>query len=285
MAKEVLILGAKGMLGRSLAELFTKKKYKVTAWDLAQIDITDPEQCREKIPRLEVPLIINAAAYTNVDGAEKEQDTAMKINGEAAGYLAEIAEETGAKLVHYSTDYVFDGKSKKPYNEDDKTNPISAYGKSKLKGEENILKTGSDFIIIRTEWLFGKYGKNFVRSIINAASQKNKLEVVNDQKGAPTFTVDLAEATLNLITKSADGIVNFTSSGETTWFDFASLILRELNIDTVDVAPIKSSKLKLPAKRPANSLLSLDKYKKITGKTPPEYSDALNRYLKLILLK
>jgi len=285
MGKKVLLIGSRGMLGRELAPLLGKRKFDVTEWDLADIDIADKETCEQKILPMSLDIIINAAAFTNVDGAEKEKKKALSVNRDGPKYLAGIAKEIGAKLIHYSTDYVFDGKKKTPYNETDKPKPLSTYGQSKLAGEEGIIEACDDYLIIRTEWLYGKHGKNFVRSIISAASQKTKLEVVNDQRGSPTYAFDLAEATLFLIKKNAQGIVNFTSSGDTTWYDFAALILKELGIDSVEVVPISSTKLKLPAKRPANSQLDCSLYKKITGKTPSDWQNALKRYMKTVLLK
>jgi dTDP-4-dehydrorhamnose reductase len=285
MGKKVLLIGSRGMLGRELAALLGKHKFDVTEWDLADIDIADKKMCEQKIPPLSPDIIINAAAYTNVDGAETEKKDAFAINRDGPKNLAEIAKETGAKLIHYSTDYIFDGKKKTPYSETDKPKPLSVYGQSKLAGEEGVREACDDYLIIRAEWLYGRHGKNFVQSIISAASQKTKLEVVNDQRGSPTYAFDLAEATLFLIKKNANGIVNFTSSGNATWYDFAILILKELGIDSVEVVPISSTKLKLPAKRPENSQLDCSLYKKITGKTPPDWKKALNRYMKTVLLK
>lgn len=284
MAEKVLINGSKGMLGRELVSLFRKSGYDVTGYDLRELDITDSDACEASIEKIQPKIVINAAAYTDVDKAEEEKEKAIQVNGDGAGYLAQASAKIGALIVYFSTDYIFDGKKKDPYTEDDKPNPISAYGKSKLKGEEKTKKENDNYLIIRTEWLYGRYGKNFVKSIIDAASRGKELKVVSDQVGSPTCAVDLAAATLRLIKKKAKGIINFTSSGDTTWYDFAELILKKLKIDTVKVTPISSADLKRPAKRPANSRLALDKYKKTTGEKPPDYKDALNRYFKSVLI-
>jgi dTDP-4-dehydrorhamnose reductase len=284
MADKILITGSKGMLGRDLVSIFRKNRYEVTAYDVSELDITDSSACDAVIENVKPDIIINAAAYTDVDKAEEEKDKAKKINGDGAGNLAKTASKNGALIVYFSTDYIFDGKKKEEYTEDDKPNPISAYGRSKLMGEDKIKDATDDYLIIRTEWLYGKYGNNFVKSIINAASSGENLKVVNDQEGSPTYTVDLADATFRLIKEKARGIINFTSTGHTTWFDFAELIMKKLKIGTLKVIPISSADLNRPAKRPANSRLALEKYIKITGDKPPDYQKALDRYFKSILI-
>lgn len=278
MGERILITGAGGMLGRELTARLSKEGYEVTPTDITQLDITDSDACRLYIEKTEAQIVINCAAYTLVDKAEEEPDKAMDVNGSAPGKLAESAMEVGALLIHYSTDYVFDGAKEGFYIEDDEPSPLSAYGRSKLEGERQIQSAGCKYLIIRAEWLYGRFGKHFIRSIVKAAGKLQFLEVVNDQFGSPTYAYDLAQATKLLIKAKADGIVNFSNSGATSWFDFTKLIFNEIGI-VREVRPITSDKLNRPAERPKNSRLDLSKYRLITGKTPPSYQDALKRYL------
>ncbi|MBN2135172.1 MAG: dTDP-4-dehydrorhamnose reductase [Acidobacteria bacterium] len=285
MGKKAAIFGSAGMLGRDLVTCFTENNWDVAGFDVGEVDITDAVACLNTVSSLSPDIVINAAAFTDVDRAEKEKDAAFAVNATGAHNLSIAAEKAGCKIIYYSTDYIFDGRKTDAYTEEDKPNTLSSYGASKLKGEELTIAGNPNHLIIRTSWLYGKHGKNFIRSIINAASQKNELEVVNDQRGAPTYTVDLAEAALNLVQKDARGICNFANGGATTWYDFAKIILDRLNITEVEVKPITTAQLKRPARRPANSLLSLEKYKKLTGETPPEFTDALERYFKSVLFE
>ena len=279
MGDRILITGAEGMLGRELTSKFLKEGYEVTPTDIAQLDINDSKACLQYLEKTRAQIVINCAAYTLVDKAEEEPDKAMEVNGYAPGILAEAVKEAGSFLVHYSTDYVFDGTKEGFYLEDDAPSPLSMYGRSKLEGEKRIQASGCNFLIIRSEWLFGKLGNHFIRSIVKAASRMRYLEVVNDQIGSPTYAVDLAEATELLIRKKANGIVHFTSSGVTSWYDFTKLIFGELGIEK-EIRPITSDELNRPAKRPRNSKLDGSKYIHITGQIPPAYDDALQRYLK-----
>jgi dTDP-4-dehydrorhamnose reductase len=279
MVERILITGAEGMLGKELIVRLLNEGYEVIATDLDDLDITDPAASKRYVRESGADIIINSAAYTLVDKAEDEPKKAMAVNGSGPGYLAEAANQTDAFLVHYSTDYIFDGAKKSPYDENDEPSPLSSYGRSKLEGEKRILAAQTRYLIIRTEWLFGNYGNNFVRSIRNAASRLPRIEVVNDQYGSPTYAVDLAEATVILLRAKSEGIVNFTNSGTTTWFDFAKLILKELSLGT-EVQPITSDQLNRPASRPLNSRLDLAKYIGISGTQPPHFEDALRRYLK-----
>lgn len=279
MDERILITGAGGMLGREVAERLKVEGCKVTATDLQDLNIADPEACYKSIEKTDAQIVINCAAYTQVDKAEEENEKATEVNGNAPGFLAIASKKAGALLIHYSTDYVFDGTKDAPYLEDDQPSPLSAYGRSKLEGEKQIQSSGCRHLIIRTEWLFGKGGSHFIRSIVNAAAKLPHLDVVNDQFGSPTYAYDTAEATAMLIRAGAEGIVHFTSSGSTSWFDFTKLIFAELGISK-EVRPMSTDKLNRPAKRPSNSRLDCSKYVRITGKTPPPYEDALRRYLK-----
>ncbi|MDP3057626.1 MAG: NAD(P)-dependent oxidoreductase [bacterium] len=307
--KKVLILGASGMLAADLIKVFSaSKKYALTAWGFRDLDITNEEAVKEKIGKFKPDIIINAAAYTAVDQAEKEFDKAMAVNGYALKNLAEIASETGACLVHYSTDYVFDGKNPKGYKEDSEPNPVSAYGQSKFVGEQMISMTafhnsgggcagcgaghGCDkikamkplnYYIIRSSWLYGKNGKNFVDTMVGLAAKHKELKVVKDQRGSPTFTVDLAKATKDLIEKDLSfGIYHFTNKTPKkgiNWYDFAREIFKikkiKVAVKPVTTKEFYSGNKNYLAKRPAYSML-------INTKLPSarNWKEALKDYLK-----
>lgn len=255
---KTLILGAKGMLGHELAKAFLD--FKPFLWDLDEIDITSETQVKEKISDLAPELIINAAAYTNVDACETNEALATKVNGQAVGYLANVAAKIGAVLVHFSTDYVFDGTKKEGYKEDDAPNPINAYGRSKLSGEQMLKQVQHDagnftYYIIRTAWLYGVHGKNFVETMLALAEKGEPIKVVDDQIGSPTYAVDLAKATRELVeSKKSSGIYHRTNAGQTSWYWFAKEIFTVFNRQ-VDLSPCASSEYPLPAKRPEYSVL------------------------------
>jgi len=251
---KILILGAKGMLGRELAEVFSSQN--PILWDKEEIDISSNKEVQEKIGKLKPRIIINAAAYTNVDEAEKNKDLSFKINGEAVGFLAEISKKIDAILIHYSTDYVFDGNKKDGYKENDEPkNPLNIYGQSKLLGEQLLKKNTKKYYLIRTSWLFGKYGKNFVETILNLSQKQKELEVVDDQYGKPTYAPDLAKKTKEILEKQKPfGIYHVTNEKMTNWYEFARKILEVSNINK-KVKPCKSEKFSRPAKRPSYSIL------------------------------
>ncbi|MEK7125651.1 MAG: dTDP-4-dehydrorhamnose reductase [Patescibacteria group bacterium] len=252
---KTLIIGAKGMLGHELAKVFLD--FKPFLWDMAEIDITNEAMVNEKIGDLAPELIINAAAYTNVDACETNEAVATKVNGEAVGYLANIAAKLGATLVHYSTDYVFDGSKKAGYGEADAPKPINAYGRSKLAGEQAIQNSGlKNYYIIRTAWLYGKDGKNFVETMLSLAEKGQPIKVIDDQVGSPTYVADLAKATRGLVeSKKPSGIYHRTNAGQTSWHGFAKEIFSVFH-KQVNLSPCASSEYPLPAQRPAWSVLN-----------------------------
>jgi len=270
---KILILGARGMLGTELSSVFME--LHPTLWDQEDLDITKTNLVEEKIESLKPGLIINAAAYTNVDESEEKQDIANRINGEAVKSIAKIAHKIDATLIHYSTDYVFNGKKKKGYKEDEQTDPINAYGNSKLLGENAITGNCTKYYLIRSSWLFSKHGKNFVETIIKLGNSKKEVKVVNDQYGKPTYAVDLAKKTRELIElKKEFSIYHITNEDETSWHDFAKEIFRQEKIDS-NLVPIKSSQFPQAAKRPKYSSL-------INTKVPPlrNWQEALGSYLR-----
>jgi dTDP-4-dehydrorhamnose reductase len=258
MIMRILILGAKGMLGNELAKVFAK--HKPFLWDLDEIDITDRSQVEQKISNLAPELIINAAAYTDVDACEENEELATKVNGEAVGYLADVAHHLKVTLVHYSTDYVFDGNNKQGYVEDDELSPVNAYGRSKLSGELRVTSYElRDFYLIRTAWLYGLQGKNFVETMLSMAQAVEPLKVIDDQVGSPTYAPDLAEATLDIIeSKKPYGIYHRTNSGQTSWYGFAKEIF-EIFGKKVELGPCTTEEYPLPAKRPKYSVLQSTK--------------------------
>lgn len=233
-------------------------------------------------------VIVNCAAYTNVDGCETNGDRAFKGNGEGPGYLAEAALELDATLVHISTDYVFPGDKREPYREDDPTGPVSAYGRSKLAGEQAIAASGlTKYFIVRTSWLYGPGGNNFVETILRLAREREQLRIVADQHGSPTYTADLAQGIFSLLASAKErptyGLNHFSNTGFCTWYEFAERIVslarsHNLPVKVDSLLPIRTEEYPLPAQRPAYSVFSTAKYEEATGQTPPHWHDSLMSY-------
>ena len=269
------------MLGSDLAAQF-KYRHEVVGMDIGDIDITRASDCRNAVNSVQPQLVINAAAYTNVDGCETAKDECFAVNAEAVKNIALACKDKNITVIHYSTDYVFDGNGKSPYQEDDPCNPINSYGASKLAGEYHLRNLTDNFILIRTAWLYGANGKNFVRAILDKARETGKLTVVDDQLGSPTCTRDLAAATELLVDKNARGIFHVTNRGFCTWYDFARKILQEAHLDTVELLPMKSSELQRAAKRPGYSVLSGQKFVAATGKSMQPWQLAFSDYYKFM---
>jgi dTDP-4-dehydrorhamnose reductase len=252
---KVLITGSLGMLGTDLMAVF-KPVHDTAGLDLPDFDITFPEQCLATVTALRPDVIINAAAFTRVDDCETHEKEAFQVNGYGAGNLARAAASIGALFVHYSTDYIFDGLKNEAYREGDAPNPQSAYGKSKLLGETLIRRECENHLIIRTSWLFGPNGPNFIRTIISAAKKGAPLRVVHDQRGSPTYTKDLAQWTLQMIDAGCRSTYHVTNSGSCTWFELASRAVEWAGIEGISIAPVTTAEFPRPAKRPANSILA-----------------------------
>ena len=270
---KVIIIGAKGMLGSMLATIF--EDHKPLLWDKDDIDITNIEQVREKFQQEQPTVVINAAAYTDVDGAETNRDVAFLVNETGVRNLATVAQELDAKLVHYSTDYVFPGTSQEGYKENDPPGPaVNVYGESKLAGERALVEVKPFFYLIRTAWLYGPNGKNFVETMLSLAATKKELQVVHDQHGCPTFTKDVAQFTRHLIDESySSGIYHAVNGGMTTWFDFAKEIFMISGLH-IDVQPTTSNAFIRPAKRPAYSILL-----NTQGPAMRSWQEALKEYI------
>ncbi len=279
--KKILVIGAKGMLGRDLVETlrFSFPKDEITGWDLKEIDIQEKRSTVTKIKNLKPNVIVHLAAYTDVDGCELNEKKAFAVNAEGTKHVALAAAACGAEVVTLSTDYVFDGKKERPYLEEDPPNPLNVYGRSKWKGEQYVQELVKDALIVRTQWLYGKHGKNFVASILRQAREKEVLSVVNDQVGSPTYTLDLSRAIALLIEREAHGIFHIANSDSCTWYHYARTILELSGIEGVKVVPISSKKLASPAVRPAYSVLDTEKLKRETGLTLRPWVEALKEYL------
>lgn len=292
---KMLVTGCRGQLGSQIMNILQKgvselgeipKQYKDIEFigtDSDELDIVDLQRLKEYMKELKPDIVINSAAYTNVDECEKNKDLAFKVNSLGPRNLAIACEEVGAKFIHISTDYVFEGNGKLPYTEYDITNPISVYGKTKLLGENFVRDFCSKYFIIRTAWLYGYNGKNFVKTILKAAKEKGHLDVVDDQRGNPTNAEDLAHHILKLGLTEEYGVYHCTGSGECSWYDFAKTIVEYAGIECV-VNPITSDKINRAAKRPAFSSLDNMMIRCTIGDEMREWREALLLYVKNILI-
>ena len=275
----ILVTGANGMLGRDLVPALTAAGHEAAGATRAAFDVTDRDETLRAIGEAAPDLVVHAAAYTRVDDAEREPERAFAVNHGGTRNVADACGARGAKLVYVSTDYVFDGTARAPYRETDPTNPLSVYGRSKWMGEREVERLGNDGLIVRTSWLYGPHGPNFVEAILRQAGEKGRLTVVNDQEGAPTYAADLAEAIAVLVDRGAGGKVHFSGDGSCTWFEFAREIVSQAGMAGVETLPITSESLGRPAPRPAYSVLCLDRYISLTGCRPPGWKESLSRYL------
>ncbi len=248
----ILITGARGQLGQALQRQYAD--YDVTAWDLEDLDITQFDEVKKALDQLRPHVVINAAAFTQVDAAETKQEAAYRGNALGPKNLAVVTYELGIALVHFSTDYVFDGQQTRPYHEFDRTNPLSVYGHSKLAGEEAVRVANPRHLIVRTAWLYHTIGKNFPNTICRMAG-KEVVRVVNDQFGSPTFAPHLARAVFQLVETDAYGTYHMAGSGGTSWYEFTQALYQALGIQTT-VVPIPTVQYPLPASRPAYAVLN-----------------------------
>ncbi len=251
----ILITGAEGMLGTDLAQELGRA-HDVLGLGRKGLDIADRAQCSEKIAQFLPDVVINAAGMTDVDGCETRQEEAYQVNGQGPGNLAAAAARTGCVLVQYSTDYIFDGTKQGSYCEDDTPNPQSVYGKSKWCGEETVRSLNPDHLILRTSWVFGRNGSNFIRSIAGAARDGKALRVVDDQRGSPSYTLDLAVHTRMMLEAGCRGTYHLTNGGSCTWYALAVQVVRWLGLEEVTVTPVSTAEFPRPAARPPNSVLA-----------------------------
>ncbi|MEG4035864.1 dTDP-4-dehydrorhamnose reductase [Microcoleus sp. S36b_A4] len=284
---KILLAGGSGQLAQELQPILLSVG-DVIALDRTRLDLSQPESIRQAMAEIQPDLVINSGAYTAVDKAESEPELAYAVNAIAPGIFAEECEKQGASLIHFSTDYVFDGSHGSAYLETDSTNPLGTYGKSKLAGEAAILKSGNRHIIIRTAWVYGNGGKsNFVKTMLRLGKEREEIRVVADQIGSPTWTGDLGAATsqiIPLLGPGTFGTYQYTNSGVCSWYDFAIAIFEEaaqlgLPLKVQRVIPITTAEYPTPAKRPAFSVLSTVKISALLGTYPPHWRQGLRQML------
>lgn len=282
----ILVTGANGQLGHEMQRVAKSSNHNYIFTDVAdgyeKLDITNIEEIRNMVKNNNVDIIVNCAAYTNVDKAESDYDTADLINNTAAGNLATAMKEAGGTLIHISTDYVFQGDRNTPCQEDWTTNPLGVYGKTKLAGEAAIATTGCNSIIIRTAWLYSQWGKNFVKTMQSLTATHDTLKVVFDQVGTPTFAGDLADTIAHIINTgqtNKTGIYHFSNEGVCSWYDFAKMICK-LSGNTCDISPCYSEEFPSPVKRPHFSVLDKRKIKETFGIKVPYWTDSLEVCMK-----
>lgn len=287
---KILVTGAGGQLGVDLVPMLKKAGYEVLAFGSRELDITDAASLKKAVEDHGPAVLVNCGAYTKVDLAEKERVKAYAVNRDGAANLAAAAALSGATLVHISTDFVFDGTTPAPYSEDSPTNPLSVYGDSKLKGEEEIAKKLEEHVIIRTSWLYGSGGGNFVKTILRLAGEKETLRIIYDQTGTPTWTVDLAGAVVSVVDKLGSGakdygVYHYSNEGVASWYDFALSAVEEAEglgavLKCSRIEPIRTAEYPTPAKRPAYSVLDKKKIKSVFALEVPHWRGSLKRMLK-----
>ena len=282
------MLGRHGQVGAALTQSM-QGLGELIALDRAQLDLSNPDAIRTALRELQPQMIINAAAYTAVDAAESDEATAFQINAEAPRVIAEESERLGAAMIHYSTDYVFDGGKQGAWMEDDATAPLSVYGHSKLAGEQAITDVGGTHLILRTSWVYGLHGKNFLLTMLKLAESRDSLAIVDDQIGAPTWALTIADATSAIIRDAGEpaqlaalsGIYHLCAGGHTSWFGFAQAIFSHASVQRKpQLRPITTAEYPTPAQRPHNSILNTDKFRRSFGDLPT-WDDALQTCLQM----
>ena len=275
---EILIIGAKGMLGGDIIKSYSEN-LNVRGIGRETMDITRRQDVFEIIETLSPKIVINCAGLTNVDICEENSELAFKVNCDGAENLALACKKIGAKLIHISTDYVFDGEKSVPYTEDDQPNPISIYSESKFAGEEKVRNNLDDHLIIRTAWIYGFHTKSFTRMVLKRAKEQEVVPVINDQYGSPTYTFDIAEGILKLLERNLNGTFHLTNEGICTRYEFTKEIFRLAGLNSDRVKPISSKEMNWVARRPKRLELSKEKYKKATGCGIRQWGKALKDYL------
>jgi dTDP-4-dehydrorhamnose reductase len=278
MGSEVVaLLGGRGMLGTEVAAACRQRGYTVRLYDLPEFDITNANHLRQAVETADV--IINCAAYTNVDGAQTQTDLAHRVNGEAVGRLGQLARARGKWVLHVSTDFVFDGTLDRPYVEDDAPNPINEYGKSKLAGEVLLRDSGCAHCLLRLEWTYGRHGRNFITKLVERARTGGALRVVDDQVGSPTATTAVAQAICDLLRQRAQGLFHFANAGYVSRYDIAVFVFRQLGL-SVDLKPCRTSDYPAPAARPLNSRFDCHKIQPLLSEPIAPWKRPLEHFLK-----
>ena len=282
---KILVTGAAGQLGRELVLMLQAAGEEVVGIDKQELDLSCTDEVAEGIANYGVDWVINCTAYTRVDKAEEDRELAFLINRDSAGAVAIGVKRCRGRLVHISTDFIFDGKQSRPYKEDDVANPLGVYGQSKLEGEQLVHKVMPEAIILRTAWVYGIHGHNFVKTMLRLAAEREELNVVDDQIGTPSWTADIASAIQTLINRNAAGTYHFTNEGVASWYDFADSIVhiaRDLDfpIKAKIVKPIPSSEFPTPATRPPYSVLNKQKIRNLLDRDIPHWQQSLEQMLR-----
>ena len=277
----ITIFGGRGMLGSDLGAYAGERGIAVKVYDLPEFDIADEAQIENVVSQSKV--VVNCAAYTNVEKAESEISLANQVNGYAVGRLGRIAKECKVPVLHISTDFVFDGNGRRPYEETDTTNPVSVYGSSKLLGEKLLAESGCAWCVVRVQWTYGKNGTNFITKILDAAKTRDELCVVDDQVGSPTHTVEVAKVLCDMLTMDffPIGLYHCAASGSTSRYEMTRYLFDRLGIET-PVVPCKTADFKTAAKRPLNSRFGCSKLHSLLGRTMPTWQEMLNHYLETL---
>jgi dTDP-4-dehydrorhamnose reductase len=288
MAKPIIaVTGAGGQLGRELQVIAKEDPlFDFLFLTREQLPIEDEKRVQEYFSEFRPAYCVNCAAYTAVDKAETEQERAFQINGKAVGFLAKACREAGTRLIHISTDYVFDGNASKPLNEEELTDPVNAYGASKLLGEKLALENNPATIVIRTAWVYSEFGNNFVNTMIRLMKERPSVKVVNDQIGTPTYAADLAHVILAILKSGhfESGLYHFTNEGRISWYEFA-LAIRQLTGSDCDIKPIPTSEYPTAARRPKFSLLDKSKIKRVYAISIPDWKSSLEKCIGKIMAK
>lgn len=279
---KVLVTGVKGQLGHDVMEELAKRNIEAVGVDIEEMDITDKKSVENVIGEAAPDAVVHCAAYTAVDAAEDNEALCRKVNADGTRNIAEVCKKLDCKMVYISTDYVFDGQGTRPWEPDDERHPLNVYGQTKYEGELAVQENLSKYFIVRIAWVFGKNGKNFVKTMLKLAETHDRLTVVNDQFGSPTYTYDLSRLLVDMIQTDKYGIYHATNEGICTWYEFACEIFRQAGIK-IEVAPVSASEYPAKAKRPENSRLNKDKLTENGFERLPSWQDALGRYLKEIL--
>ena len=292
---KLLILGSNGQVGHCLAEQAESKRIDFSATNSSQLDITDFQKVRQTVESVNPTIVINATAYTNVEKAEDEPEKAFEVNSDSVGNLARICSQKNIPLIHISTDYVFDGTKEGYYQETDTVNPINAYGRSKLAGETAVAENTDKYVILRTSWVFGRHGKNFVKTMLNLFRSRDELTVINDQIGGPTFAGDIASAILKIAEVldgtpdfSEWGIFNFSGKEDVSWYEFAKSIYEssrkeQLITKDVSIRPIPASMFKTKAARPQNSKLDLSRIRSVFNISASDWKSEIDNNIEYYL--